>query len=414
MSILKKYQEIDVLAATKNRISDTFDHFQKIYLSFSAGKDSTVMLHLVMEEARKRNVKIGLLLVDLEAQYDMTISHALKCIEMYKDHLDVYWVCLPLALRNAVSNFEPQWLCWDPDQKDQWVREKPEIAIKEESFFPFFQTGMEFEEFVPLFGEWYADGQSCACLVGIRTDESLNRFRSIASGKKEMLLGRRYTTKVTDHVFNVYPIYDWAVSDIWHYHYLNPALPYNAVYDYMYRAGLTPAQMRICQPYGDDQRRGLWLYHILEPATWYKLVARVNGVNSGALYIQETGNMTGYNKIEKPAHHTWKSFCELLLATLPEKTRNHYLEKFQTFMGWWKKRGYGEGIPDEAPPVLENSKLAPSYRRMCKVLLRNDYWCKGLNFSQPKSEAYGRFLKIRDKNKKRVEDDGDDQDDIAS
>jgi predicted phosphoadenosine phosphosulfate sulfurtransferase len=50
----------DVLTAARNRIAWTFDTFEKVYLSFSAGKDSTVMLHLVMDEAIKRNQKIGI------------------------------------------------------------------------------------------------------------------------------------------------------------------------------------------------------------------------------------------------------------------------------------------------------------------------------------------------------------------
>ncbi len=399
MSTLKKYKDTDVLTEAKTRIKFIFDKFERIYISFSAGKDSTVMLHLVMEEAIKRNQKIGLLLVDLEAQYKMTIGHGLELVEKYKDNLEVYWVCLPISLRNAVSNFNPKWTCWDPDNKDMWVRDMPDIAVKDEKFFPFFQRGMEFEEFVPLFGEWYSQGKNCACFVGIRTDESLNRFRTIASRSKQPFEDKKYTTKVTENCYNAYPIYDWSVSDVWLYHYKYPAMTYNPVYDYMYKAGLKPSQMRICQPYGDDQRRGLWLYHILEPDTWYKVVSRVNGVNSGSLYIQENGNITGYHKITKPENHTWKSFCNLLLSTLPRKTQEHYIEKFQTFIGWWKKKGYPEGIPDEAPLNLENAKLAPSYRRLCKVLLRNDYWCKGLSFTQPKSEAYGKYLKVRDEKK---------------
>lgn len=400
MSILKKYKETDVLTEARARVSYVFDNFERIYVSYSAGKDSTVMLHIVMAEARKRNQKVGVLLVDLEAQYKKTIDHAIECLNEYTDHVEPYWVSLPISLRNAVSNFDPKWTCWDPENKDVWVRQPPSIAITDPNHFDFFQSGMEFEEFVPEFGEWYSQGKTCACLVGIRTDESLNRFRSIASSKKVRFDGKSYTTKVTANVYNVYPIYDWSVSDIWHFHALNLDLKYNSVYDYMYRAGLKPSQMRICQPYGDDQRRGLWLYHILEPDTWYKVVSRVNGVNSGSLYIQENGNMTGYNKISKPEHHTWKSFCGLLLATLPDSTSNHYEEKFKVFIKWWMKRGYPTEIPDEAPLTLENAKLAPSWRRMCKVLLRNDYWCKGLNFTQPKSAVYGKFLDIRNKNKK--------------
>jgi hypothetical protein len=36
---------------------------------------------------------------------------------------------------------------------------------------------------------------------------------------------------------------------------------------------------------------------------------------------------------------------------------------------------------------------------MCKVILRNDYWCKGLGQTQPKSEAYGKFLAIKERKK---------------
>jgi predicted phosphoadenosine phosphosulfate sulfurtransferase len=162
----------------------------------------------------------------------------------------------------------------------------------------------------------------------------------------------------------------------------------------MQKAGVSIHQQRLCQPYGDDQRRGLWLYHILEPDTWFKLIARVNGANSGALYINETGNMTGYNKISKPDGHTWKSFCNLLLQSMPEKTREHYISRFRSFMKGWRTRGYAV-IPDEAPKVLEDKHWAPSWRRMCKVLLRNDHWCKGLGMTQPKSEAYGRYLEMK-------------------
>jgi predicted phosphoadenosine phosphosulfate sulfurtransferase len=38
---------------------------------------------------------------------------------------------------------------------------------------------------------------------------------------------------------------------------------------------------------------------------------------------------------------------------------------------------------------------APSWRRLCKVLLRNDWWCKGLGMTQPKSEAYQKYMQIK-------------------
>lgn len=398
---------IDVLTAARKRVEDAFDTCERIYVSFSAGKDSTVMLHLVADEARKRGRRFGVLLVDLEGQYKITIEHGLALKEMYSDISDWHWVCLPISLRNAVSMYQPQWKCWESGREKDWIRQPPKEAITDPDFFPFFYDGMEFEDFVPEFGEWYSEGKTTACFVGIRSDESLNRFRTIKSQKKIRLNGMCYTTMVTDHVYNWYPIYDWATEDIWVYHYQFPEKSHNKLYDMMHKAGLSIHQQRICQPYGDDQRRGLWLYHLIEPETWGRVVARVNGANSGALYVRETGNITGYGKITLPPNHTWRTFADLLIKTLPPHAQEHYRAKIDVFRHWWMERGYPEGIPDEADAKLEAKRKVPSWRRICKSLLRNDYWCKGLGFSQHKSRSYEGYLKMMKKRKQKAEWDLD-------
>jgi predicted phosphoadenosine phosphosulfate sulfurtransferase len=392
----KVYQNKNVLNASIDRISYVFDNFERIYISFSGGKDSSVMSHLVLNEARKRKVKVGFLIIDLEAQYDDTISHIEHMIDLYSDVIDLHWVCGELLLRNAVSNYEPRWICWDESKKDIWVRDKPKNASNLNQY-DFYIPKMEFEEFMVLFGEWYSQGKKTAGFIGIRADESLHRYRAITSRKDGLMYDNlKWTTRISSNLFNVYPIYDWKTEDIWIFHGKYRHLPHNKIYDKMMMAGVKISQQRLCQPYGDDQRRGLWLYHILEPETWYKIVARVNGVNSGALYIQENGNMTGYNKIYKPEGHTWKSFCNLLLQTMPKKTSDHYRERFVKFIKGWQDRGY-KVIPDEAPEDLESKCWVPSWRRMCKVILRNDYWCKGLGQTQPKSDAYIKFKEIKHK-----------------
>jgi predicted phosphoadenosine phosphosulfate sulfurtransferase len=396
---IKKYKEENVLVAARSRVKYAFDNFERIYISFSGGKDSSVMFHLVMDEAIARKRKVGVLLIDLEAQYKQTVEHAVEMFALYRDYIDLHWVCLPMLLRNAVSAFEPRWCCWEPGV--EWVRELPKHdgVISDPNHFDFFKERMEFEEFMVLFGLWYGKGQEACGFVGIRSDESLNRFRTVVSKKKECHGGKLFTTKVEDELYNIYPIYDWRTEDIWTFHARFPDKPHNAIYDRMHMAGLGIHQQRLCQPYGDDQRRGLWLYHILEPATWFKLVTRVSGANSGSLYINENGNINGYQKVSKPAGHTWKSFVSLLLNTLPPKTRDHYHARFSSFISGWKRRGYVTGIPDEAPRVLENKHWAPSWRRMAKVILRNDHWCKGLGLTQPKSEAYSRYMHLKKRNR---------------
>ena len=385
---------IDVLEASKKRICWTFDNYEKIYVSFSGGKDSTVMLHLVMDEAIKRKRKIGVMFIDLEGQYKMTIDHVQACYDLYEKHIEPHWICLPIHLRNAVSVYDPFWVCWEESEKENWIRSKPKTCIDDENFYPFFCEGMEFEEFVPEFGDWYAGNKTSACFVGIRTDESLNRYRTITSKNKKQIDRLGWTTCVTENCTNIYPIYDWRTEDVWAYHGKNPDRPSNKLYDLMYKAGLTIHQSRICQPYGDDQRRGLWLFHLIEPETWSRVVARVNGANSGALYVNESGNMTGYRKINKPEGHTWESFADLLVNSMPPKTCEHYKNKIVKFCQWWKERGYEKGIPDEGDLRLEQDRKIPSWRRVCKSLLRNDFWCKGLSFTQTKSSAYQKYLDL--------------------
>lgn len=379
-----------VLDAARSRIAQVFDDFPRIYVSFSGGKDSGVMLHLVMEEAIKRNRKVGMLFVDLEAQYKLTIDYVARMYELYAGHIEPYWVALPLNLRNAVSQYEPQWMCWETGK--EWVRQPHPTSIVNGSEFPFFRQRMEFEEFTPAFGHWYAQGKLCACFVGIRSDESLNRYRTLAR-HKATFEGRQWMTWCGDSLYNAYPIYDWRTEDIWTYNGKFNA-PYNRLYDRMHQAGLTIHQARICQPYGDDQRKGLWLFHVIEPETWGRIVHRVQGANQGALYVQESGNILGQRKLSKPAHLTWEQFAHLLLESMPPGTSENFKNKIAVFLKWYQDRGYPRGIPDEGSAT---DRSAPSWTRICKALLRNDYWCKGLSFSQHKTEAFSRYQKLMKK-----------------
>jgi predicted phosphoadenosine phosphosulfate sulfurtransferase len=77
---------------------------------------------------------------------------------------------------------------------------------------------------------------------------------------------------------------------------------------------------------------------------------------------------------------------------MPPTTAEHYRNKIAVFLRWYQVRGYPDGIiPDDGP---ENAKGHPSWRRICKVLLVMDYYCKRLSFSPTKSEAYTKYKKL--------------------
>lgn len=389
---MKSYLDVDVHAAAIERLREVFANFTKVYIAFSGGKDSGVLLNLTVEVAKEvGRLPVDVLYVDLEAQYAHTADYVQRTLS--RPEVRPHWICLPLHLRNAVSQVQPHWLCWDEQKRDAWVRAMPENTgvVSDPSTFPFFRRGMEFEEFVPEFGEWLAASENTACLVAIRSDESLNRYRTIRNEAKETLEGRPWTTRVTDHVWSCYPIYDWRTEDIWT---ANGKFgwDYNRIYDLMHLAGLSLHQMRLCQPYGDDQRKGLYLFKMLEPETWSRVVARVEGANFGNRYSRTQSHVMGNFRVSLPPGHTYESYAKFLLDTMPPYLAAHYRRKIDKFLTWWYTHGAERGcpcpgrIPDQTDPRLESRRAVPSWRRIAKVLLKNDYWCKGLSFAQTKRE----------------------------
>jgi len=382
----RKYSQKNVYDAALERLDFVYSNFERVYLSFSGGKDSGVMLQMAIAAARKHGrLPVDVLIVDLEAQYGHTIEYIMRTVN--RQEVNAYWVCLPIHLRNAVSQYQSHWICWDQDKRDAWVREFPDhpSVIKDETFFPFFKKGMEFEEFVLEFGKWYAKDDPTACLVGIRTDESYNRYRTISNFKKKRYMYKQWSTQIAPHFYNFYPLYDWKTRDLW---IANGKFgyDYNKIYDLMHLAGVPLSQMRLCQPYGDDQRKGLYLYSILEPETWTKLVNRVEGANFGNRYSENNRAVFANFRMNLPQGHTYKSYARFLLDTMPPYLRAHYERKITKFLAYWKVHGFPNDIPETSDPKLESRHKAPSWRRICKVLLKNDYWCRGLSFSQTKGE----------------------------
>lgn len=389
----KRLLGLNVLDAAKERIAYTFDNFEKIYLSFSGGKDSTVMFHLVMEEAIKRGRKIGVLFIDWECQFELTIEHMDEMTTKYADNIELYWIALEIETCSACSSYEPLWRSWDERKKELWTRQKHHKSIQEPIFLPFYYPGITFEEFVPLFAKLYSEGQTTASFVGIRAQESLNRFRAIAREDVQRFDDKMFTTNAVDNIWNVYPIYDWQVEDIWTYIGKNK-FNYNKVYDRMHMAGLTLSQMRIDEPFGDEARKNLWIYQIIEPVTWSKFVARMSGINSASLYTKERGNILGNGSVSLPKGHTWESFSNFILNSMPPSTAEHYKNKIAVYIKWYRERGYPDGIPDAGDYKLEQLGKIPAWRQIAKCLLRNDWYCKTLGFGVTKSSAYTKYLNL--------------------
>lgn len=409
----KIYKDTDVLEEAIKRYEIAFKEFDNIYFSVSGGKDSSVMIQLAAKVARKMNKKFDVLFIDLEAQYTATIDHVEELIEETKDVVNKwYWCALPISLRNAVSVIQPKWIAWDKNDKHKWVRNMPRnkhVINEDNCKWDWFERGMEFEDFIVDFAIWYQKEHNSriGTGIGIRSDESLNRFRTIISDKKVRFKNYGWTTKLKlkknkwIDVYNFFPLYDWRTEDVWGA-VSKYDLKFNEIYELMYKNGLSIHEQRLCQPYGDDQKNGLDQFKALEYESWEKVLNRVHGVNFGNIYARSS--LLGNLKSEKPDSMSWEQYAVWLLESLrlyaPE-VEDHYYNKIKTFMKWHDEK---EGIevkdyPDEADRKLESAKKVASWRRIARAIEKNDFWMSRLSFGQTKSDVKRMFeLKKKYKN----------------
>lgn len=399
----KKYLEKNVLDAAFERLEYIFENFDNIYFSLSGGKDSSVMVQLANIVAKKHNKKFDVMYIDFEAQYRATIKHIYE-LKQLSQIRDFYHFTLPMALRNAVSILQPKWICWEEASRDLWVRDMPDDSININNCpFDWFKEGEEFEEFILQFANWYQEkyGGTVACGVGIRSDESLNRFRTIGFQNNKITYNdKHWTTKIKykdDYieVYNFYPLYDWRAEDIWGC-VSKLDLMYNKVYDMMYKNGLSIYEQRLCQPYGDDQKNGLDQFKAIEYDTWSKVLNRVNGVNFGNIYCRTSA--LGNIKSCKPDFMTWQEYTVFLLESIGIYNKDlmlHYYKKIVKFMIWYRTKCDIDicDIPDENDKKLESQRKVISWRRIARAIEKNDFYMKRLCFSQTKTDdAYLKLL----------------------
>lgn len=419
----KGYQNMTVYEAVQQRFHYLFREFQNIYVSFSGGKDSGVLLNLLLDFKRKYypDRTIGVFHQDFEAQYTVTTEYITRTFRALEGECELYWVCLPMATRTALSSYEMYWYPWDDTKEELWVRKRPNnpYVITIDHPFHHYRYKMHQEDLAKQFGRYYKEqhnDKNTVCLLGMRADESLQRYSGIVN-KKYGYNGECWISKQFKGVWCASPLYDWSNQDVWVANY-RFGYDYNQLYDLYYKAGLKINQMRVASPFNDYSKDSLNLYRVIDPEIWTRLVGRVRGANFGSIYGKTKA--MGYRSISLPPGHTWESYTKFLLDTLPARLRNNYVKKFRTSIEFWHKTGGGleedviqelidhgyqirrngvsnytlmkhsrvvfiGNIPDDTDDI-KSSKDIPSWKRMCYCILKNDHICRFMGFGMTKQE----------------------------
>lgn len=310
---------MNVYEAAIDRINYLFDRFDNINVSFSGGKDSGALLNLVLDVANVRNRRLFVVYADFEAMYKETI--AFVEIMLQNPLIEPFWVCLPFTFQTGVSKEQTTWKCWDNDGGLLFRREPKNAITLANHPFDFYKPAMYDDVFLTGFSKWISReyGGTTASLIGIRTDESLNRWRAM-NRAKATFDGKNWTTRVDKGVYNAYPIFDWHVSDVWAYNFKFEKY-YNRAYDAMYMLGTPPYKQRICEPYGPQQKAGLWQWRYIEPETWNVICVRVSGARE---YLESGGVFETRGENESYVAY----FCRLIDGT-PELYARPFLEKIE-------------------------------------------------------------------------------------
>ncbi len=422
--MLREYEDRNVYETFQDRMKLLFEEFDNIYISFSGGKDSGLLLNLVLDYRNRwyPDRMVGVFHQDFEAQYTVTTEYIERTFERVKNQVEAYWVCLPMATRTALSSYEMYWYPWDDTRREAWVRPMPDkdyVINLENNPISTYRYRMHQEDLAKQFGRWYRTEHGMGrtvCLLGMRAEESLQRYSGFLN-KKYGYKGECWISKQFKDMWCASPIYDWSLSDVWHANYLF-GYDYNRLYDLYYMAGLKVSQMRVASPFNDYSKDSLNLYRVIDPEIWVKLVGRVRGANFACIYGRTRA--MGYRNVTLPEGHTWESYTRFLLDTLPKRLRNNYAKKFNTSIIFWHNTGGGLDedtiqelmdhgyqvrrngvsnytlnrksriifvgkIPDHTDDI-KTTKDVPSWKRMCFCILKNDHNCRFMGFGMSRQQ----------------------------
>ena len=353
----KEYLDQNVWDKSKDRIRYLYDRFDKVIVCFSAGKDSTAVLHVALEVAKElKKLPLKVVFFDEEAIHPPTIDYARRVSK--NPDIDFEWYCLEVKHRNACSNEEPFWYCWDKDKKDKWIYDLPKEAITEH---PEFVKGESFQDFSDhMFPQSWG---SIALITGVRTQESFRRMKAVSTKKNDNYIAGA----VNGNLHKCHPIYDWSSEDVWlAVHKFG--WDYNKTYDIfnqtkLYNKFLT---QRVCPPFGEEPLRGLWIYAECFPDMWHKMLDRVKGVATAWRYANT--ELYGIGKRVKPDDLSYKEWAEVVLESYDASVVNTVKSNINSVI----KRHYDKTndlIPEENAHPLTGT----SWAFICKLAIKGDF-----------------------------------------
>lgn len=294
MARYKKFLEVDVLQAAKERVGHIFDTFDKVIVMFSGGKDSLVCLHLIKDEAEKRgNKKVTVVFRDEELIPDCVINFVASFRNL--DWVDLHWFCYPMMNEKFILGQRIDVVQWGEGR--EWIRQKPEFAINapDGNYKPVTQHEMDAIISEPYKGK-------VAFVTGIRAAESLIRYRSVVNKLNENYI----CASSTDKVKLAKPIYDWEENDVLKFFH-DRQIAYCPIYDFQH---LDQSALRVATPLHAEAAKDLGKWRRIDPDFYMRLVRAFPEMQIQERYWHDYDRNKEVNKWDQ----SWKG-CEDFIAS---------------------------------------------------------------------------------------------------
>jgi len=332
---VKIYTNETVLEAARARMRWVFQEFQHVYVGFSGGKDSTVILNLALEVAEDlKRLPVPVVFLDQEAEWASVID--LVRTTMADPRVSPRWLQVPFRLFNATSADHPWLYCWDPTKEGDWIRPKEPRSIKTNVY------GTDrFHKMFMHFLRYHHYTKSAAYVAGVRCEESPSRMMGLTTVEayKGVTWGKALDARRGHYTF--YPIYDWSISDVWkaiHAH----GWPYTKLYDYMYQYGVPVRQMRVSNLHHETAVKSLFYCQEVEAQTWERIQQRLAGINTAGMLA---GDFYGPDQLPT-MFASWVEYRDYLLDHLIEDrtVRARFAQAFANYDSRYDDPGVRAGL----------------------------------------------------------------------
>ncbi len=342
----KQLLDMDVYRAALDRVAYAYDFGEHVVLSFSGGKDSTVLLFLCQEVAESLGFPKPYLHV---AYFDEEIvdPDTTAFVEQVKgyDWLTFHHFCVPVR-HSIKSSSRAYWRTWDPEEQARWVKQPAAGAVTREVFGAGFDwQDARYDSIVRTYFGGLLNNNFIS-LLAIRANESLTRRKSIAQAQTWLFGAKERVPAVRMGK----PIYDWGDQDVWRY-IKERNLPYSVHYDHLAQAGVALRNQRI-STWGNAYFAGAGhLMRELYPDLWNKAILRLPELETMMRY----GHSTFYSRSNhKPAGMTWREYALTVLNMLDDDSRKVWQSIIVARLRNWHGRSSGP-FPEIKTHVSENS-----------------------------------------------------------